>query len=207
MTGCSKSLLRLLITSVEQTFSYYNKCRKNLGFETHSESNKSVIENTGAKALVADVFDREAVLAAMSKAQPEVVIHQLTSLSNRNFLDNTTIRIEGTRNLVDAALALGVERIIAQSISWAYEPGEGPATEDIPLHVFASEPRNTTIEGIVALERAVTEITHHVILRYGMLYGPGTWYDHQGFMAEQILHGKVPATDGVMAIRSSEHRG
>lgn len=164
---------------------------------THSERNRSVIESTGAKVLIADVYDGEAVLSAMSEAQPEVVIHQLTSLSNRNFLDNSRIRKEGTRNLVDAALALGVERIIAQSISWAYEPGEGPATEDIPLHVFASEPRKTTIDGIVALERAVTEIPHHVILRYGMLYGPDTWYDNKGFMAEQILHGQVPATHGV----------
>ena len=164
---------------------------------TQSEQKKSIIENMGAKALIADVFDREAIRSALDESQPEVVIHQLTSLSSRNFSDNTRIRVEGTQNLVDAALAVGVKRIIAQSISWAYEPGEGPATEDVPLHVLAAEPRKTTIDGILALERVVTEIPQHVILRYGMFYGPGTWYEHKGFMAEQILQRQVPANDGV----------
>ncbi|GIN20616.1 MAG TPA: NAD(P)-dependent oxidoreductase [Bacillus bacterium] len=164
---------------------------------TQNESKKSNIENTGSKALISDVFDREALRSALEESQPDVVIHQLTSLSSRNFWENTRIRIEGTQNLVDAALAVGVKRIIAQSISWAYEPGEGTATEDVPLDVLAEEPRKTTIDGILALERAVTEIPQHVILRYGMFYGPGTWYEPKGFMAEQILQRQVPATDGV----------
>ena len=164
---------------------------------TQSESKKSIIENTGAKALIADVFDREAIRSALAESQPEVVIHQLTSLSSRNFSDNTRIRREGTQNLVDAALSAGVKRIIAQSISWAYEPGERPATEDVSLHVVAEEPRKTTIDGILALESAVTEIPQYVILRYGMLYGPGTWYEHNGFMAEQIHQKQVPATEGI----------
>jgi nucleoside-diphosphate-sugar epimerase len=116
---------------------------------TQSESKKSIIENTGAKALIADVFDREAIRSALDESQPEVVIHQLTSLSSRNFSDNTRIRREGTQNLVDAALsAAGVKRIIAQSISWAYEPGERPATEDVSLHVSVSG--GETIFGICA---------------------------------------------------------
>lgn len=125
---------------------------------TQSQSKKSIIENTRAKALIADVFDREAIRSALDESQPEVVIHQLTSLSSRNFSDNTRIRKEGTQNLVDAALSAGVKRIIAQSISWAYEPGEGPATEDVSLHVVAEEPRKSTIDGILALESAVTKI-------------------------------------------------
>jgi len=164
---------------------------------TQSESKKSIIENPGAKALISDVFDREAIRSALNESQPDVVIHQLTSLSSRNFSDNTRIRIKGTQNLVDAARAVGVKRIIAQSISWAYEPGDGPATEDVPLHEYAEEPRRTTIDGILALEKAVTEMPQHVILRYGMFYGPGTWYEHKGFMAEQTLQRQVPATEGV----------
>lgn len=164
---------------------------------TQSESKKSIIEKTGAKALVTDVFDREAIQSALGESQPEVVIHQLTSLSSRNFSDNTRIRKEGTQNLVDAALSAGVKRIIAQSISWAYEPGKRPATEEAALHVIAEEPRKSTIDGIVALENAVMEVPQYVILRYGMFYGPGTWYEHNGFMAEQIQQRQVPATEGV----------
>ncbi len=164
---------------------------------TQSESKKSIIENTGAKALIADVFDREAIRSALDESQPEVVIHQLTSLSSRNFSDNTKIRKEGTQNLVDAALSVGVKRIIAQSISWAYEPGERPATEDVSLDIDAKEPRKSTIDGILALESAVMKIPEYVILRYGMFYGPGTWYEHNGYMAEQIYQRQVPATEGI----------
>ena len=164
---------------------------------TSNERNIAAIEKTGARAVVANVLDRETLRSAIREARPDAIIHQLTSLSNRNFADNTRIRIEGTRNLVDAAQETGVERLIAQSISWAYEPGEGPAEEDVPLDVLASEPRKTTIDGIVALEETVAEMPNHVILRYGMFYGPGTWYDHGGFMAERVLQKKIPATEGI----------
>jgi len=166
---------------------------------THKEENRAFIENCGAQAVIADVFDREAIFASIRKAQPQVVIHQLTSLSQRNFLDNSRIRIEGTRNIVDASLAIGVEQMIAQSISWAYEAGEEPATEETPLDVNASEPRKRTIEGIYSLEKAVAEIPKHVILRYGMLYGQGTWYDTNGFMAEEIRQGRATATEAIVS--------
>ncbi|MFX3634397.1 MAG: NAD-dependent epimerase/dehydratase family protein [Candidatus Pristimantibacillus sp.] len=166
---------------------------------THRRENKEMIEKMGAQSVIVDIFDRDNIFSILSQIQPKVVIHQLTSLSDRNFTDNTRIRIEGTRNLVDASLAAGVKQIIAQSISWAYEPGEEAAAEDIPLDVNASNPRKRTIDGVLALETAVAEIPNHVILRYGMLYGPGTWYDHKGYMAKEIVHGKVPATDGVVS--------
>lgn len=166
---------------------------------THKKENRVIIEKCGAQAVIADVFDREAIFASIRTVQPEVVMHQLTSLSQRNFSDNSKIRIEGTRNIVDASLAIGVEQIIAQSISWAYEAGEEPATEEIPLDLMASEPRKRTIEGICSLEKTVAEIPNHVILRYGMLYGQGTWYDTNGFMTEEIRQGRVTATDAVVS--------
>ncbi|MEK3660660.1 NAD(P)-dependent oxidoreductase [Paenibacillus sp. FSL F4-0236] len=166
---------------------------------THKEENRAFIEKCGAQAVIADVFDREAIFASIHKAQPEVVIHQLTSLSQRNFSDNSRIRIEGTRNIVDASLAAGVEQIIAQSISWAYEAGDVPATEETPLDLKALEPRRRTIEGIYSLEKAVAEIPNHVILRYGMLYGQGTWFDTNGYMAEEIRQERMSATDAVVS--------
>jgi len=166
---------------------------------THKEENRAFIEKCGAQAVIADVFDREAIFASIHKAQPEVVIHQLTSLSQRNFSDNSRIRIEGTRNIVDASLAAGVEQIIAQSISWAYEAGDVPATEETPLDLKALEPRRRTIEGIYSLEKAVAEIPNHVILRYGMLYGQGTWYDTNGYMAAEIRQERMTATDAVVS--------
>jgi nucleoside-diphosphate-sugar epimerase len=155
------------------------------------------LERQGAKAAVLDVFDREAVFAAIAAAKPEAVVHQLTSLGERNFADNSRIRIEGTRHLVDASRAAGVRRMIAQSISWAYAPGEGPAREEEPLDLEAPAPRSGTIRGVHALESAVAEMPEAVILRYGLFYGAGTWYAPDGYVAEQVRRGDMPATDGV----------
>jgi nucleoside-diphosphate-sugar epimerase len=171
---------------------------------THSEEKKGTILDMGARAIVADALDREEILTVIDEVRPEVVIHQLTSLSSRNFSDNTRIRMEGTRNLVDASLAAGVNRIIAQSISFAYEPGDNPATEEVPLDIHAPMPRRTTIDGVAALEKIVTEIPHYVILRYGLLYGPDSWYDMEGFMADQVRLKQLPATDGVSSFLHTE---
>lgn len=164
---------------------------------SRQHKNKEAIHRMGAHALIADVYDREAILSTISEIKPDIIIHQLTDLSARNFSDNARIREEGTRNLVDAARKAGVPRMIAQSISWAYEPGDIPASEEDPLDLQAPMPRKRLIESIRTLEQTVAEIPDSIILRYGMFYGPDTWYVHNGFMAERILHKEVPATEGV----------
>lgn len=166
---------------------------------SHIPERTPLIRASGAKAIVVDAFDREALCSALVDIQPDVVIHQLTSLSNWNLEDNARIRIQGTRNLVDAARAAGVKRMIAQSIAWAYEPGDHPAKEEAPLDIRAPLPRKSTIDGIVALEEAVAEMPDYVILRYGMLYGPGTWYDINGIVAKRVQNRELPATSGVMS--------
>ncbi|MFF3923006.1 NAD-dependent epimerase/dehydratase family protein [Paenibacillus lactis] len=164
---------------------------------TQSRERGSMIERLGARAVVADALDRERVMEAVASVKPDAIIHQLTSLSQWNLEDNARIRRDGTRNLVDAALASGVPLMIAQSISWAYEPGDSPASESEALDIGAPDPRGMTVDGVSALEQAVSEMPRHVILRYGMLYGPGTWYDRGGIMAKRILHQEVPATEAV----------
>ncbi len=164
---------------------------------TRKQEQLHSIEQTGATTVLADVFDREQLIRIVKEIQPDVVIHQLTSLSNGSSAENARIRIEGTRNLVDAAKQANVKKMIAQSIAWAYEPGTTPATEDTSLDIHASLPRQTTINGIVALEEAVQEIPESVILRYGILYGASTWYAANGDTAEKVRKQLLVATDGV----------
>jgi nucleoside-diphosphate-sugar epimerase len=138
------------------------------------------LEGRGVHATVGDIFDAPAVHEAVARASPEIVVHQLTDLpqSREDRADpaalarNARIRIEGTQQLVDAALAAGAKRMLAQSIAFAYADGPQPHVEDDPLDT-------ATRGSVIALEHLVLESPPLVgtVLRYGTLYGPGTWYD------------------------------
>jgi nucleoside-diphosphate-sugar epimerase len=151
----------------------------------------------GARGVVLDLLDRESVLGALRSARPDVVLHQVTDLANLDLDANARVRITGTRNLVDAARSAGVRRMVAQSIAFAYAPGHGRASESDPLHQAAPPPRGRTVEGVVALERTVAEMPEGVVLRYGSLYGEGTWYAPGGTVAESVRAGRRSATPGI----------
>ncbi|MFF8837087.1 NAD-dependent epimerase/dehydratase family protein [Streptomyces sp. NPDC015130] len=133
-----------------------------------------------------DVLDAGAVRRAVAEAAPDAVVHQLTDLGGADGAANDRVRVEGTRNLVDAALAAGVGRIVAQSISWAYAPGDAPADESVPLDGTEEPPRARIVAGVRALESVVSELPEAVVLRYGILYGPGTWYAPGGAVAAAL---------------------
>jgi nucleoside-diphosphate-sugar epimerase len=151
----------------------------------------------GAEPVQLDALDRDAVFAAVTSTKPDAIVHQLTDLSGPSMAGNAPLRIQGTRNLVDAAKANGIDRMVAQSIAWVVEPGADPATEATPLDPDPSEPRAGTIAGVRALESAVSELAQGVILRYGQLYGPGSWYARDGRYGQDALAGTLPATPAI----------
>jgi nucleoside-diphosphate-sugar epimerase len=138
------------------------------------------LETRGVNAVVGDIFDGAAVREAVARAQPELVIHQLTDLPHSReergdpaaLARNARIRTEGTLHLVDAALASGAKRMLAQSIAFAYAAGPEPHVESDPLDPAARS-------SVIMLERLVLESPPLIgtVLRYGSLYGPGTWFD------------------------------
>jgi nucleoside-diphosphate-sugar epimerase len=153
---------------------------------TRSAERAAQLKARGAAAIVVDVFDPAALRDAVVRARPDVVIHQLTDLPQ--VLDpaqraafsarNARLRSEGTANLVAAARAAGVRRIIAQSIAFAYADGPEPHAETDPLaSPDGDEPAAVTARGVRALEAAVLGAPgiDGVVLRYGRLYGSGTW--------------------------------
>jgi nucleoside-diphosphate-sugar epimerase len=154
---------------------------------TRTDAKVPMLRTLGVTPVVVDVFDADALSRAVAAARPDLVMHQLTDLSSAPGTSgypaaqqaNRRLRIEGTRNLVLAAKRAGVDRVVAQSIAFAYAPGEGARAEHDPLDVAADGTRQLTVQGIVALEREVLQTTgiDGVVLRYGYLYGPGTWYD------------------------------
>ncbi len=141
----------------------------------------------GAAPAIVDVFDLPSLKDAMLMAAPDVVIHQLTDLSlfedsarRAEALErNAKLRIEGTANLVAAALLAGASRMIAQSISFVYAPGKRPCPENAPLNHDGGPRYGRTVEAVAALEREVTQTPgiDGIVLRYGWFYGPGTGAD------------------------------
>jgi nucleoside-diphosphate-sugar epimerase len=154
---------------------------------TRSKDKAAQLETAGAMPVVVDVFDAAALRAAVAKAAPDIIIHQLTDLPAapgtpgyaEGLARNSRIRIEGTRNLMEAAKAAGVRRVIAQSIGFVYAAAPGARTETDPLDPSAEPVRRDTIEGVRALEDAVlkTPGIEGIVLRFGFFYGPGTWND------------------------------
>jgi nucleoside-diphosphate-sugar epimerase len=164
---------------------------------TRSARGEALVQTLGARPVVTDALDPEAVSNAVRRTGPDAIVHQLTDLRAGNSAANARLRTEGTRNLVTAAEAAGVERIVAQSVAWAYVAGDNPAGEETALDLGASEPRSTTVLGVAALEQAVHELPEWVVLRYGALYGPGTWYSVGGRHGEEARERRLVADDAV----------
>jgi nucleoside-diphosphate-sugar epimerase len=153
---------------------------------TRSGETASELRSRGVTAVVVDVYDAGALRDAVMRARPDVVIHQLTDLPKildrsrppGGFSGNTRLRVEGTPNLVAAALAAGARRLIAQSIAFAYAPGPEPHAETDPLASPEGDSSHAvTARGVRSLEDAVLGAAGLVgiVLRYGRLWGPGTW--------------------------------
>jgi nucleoside-diphosphate-sugar epimerase len=156
---------------------------------TRRPERAAALTEMGARPLVLDAFDAAAVRDAVTAERPDIVMHQLTDLSTEDFEANSRLRAEGTRNLVAAARAAEVDTMIAQSIAWVYVPGMTPAMEDDPL-----DPSAPPYAGVAALEEAAGTMPRAVVLRYGALYGPGTWYAPDGAIADRVRAGELALT-------------
>jgi nucleoside-diphosphate-sugar epimerase len=154
---------------------------------TRTDAKVPMLQALGVMPVVVDVFDADAMAQAIAVARPDIVMHQLTDLSSAPGTPgypaaqeaNRRLRIDGTRNLMRAAKLARVGRAVAQSIAFAYAPGEGARGEADSLDVKADGVRRSTVQGILALEHEILKTSgiDGVVLRYGYLYGPGTWYD------------------------------
>jgi nucleoside-diphosphate-sugar epimerase len=164
---------------------------------TRSENKQEQITALGGRPMVMDALDRDAVFAILQSERPDAVIYQLTDLSSRDWAANSRLRTEGSRNVVDASKVTGVQRMIAESISWVQVPGSTPADENEPLDLDAAGARAGTVAAVQALEQAVAEMPVGVVLRYGNLYGPGTWFSRDGFTTQQVRNGEITANDAI----------
>ena len=174
---------------------------------TRSPATARELEATGVHAMVADVFDADALKRAVVDARPGVVIHQLTDLPRvlndeaqlaAAYPRNARIRIEGTRNLIAAARAARARRFIVQSIAFAYAASNEPHSETDPLNLVDG-PRLVTVRAAADMEKQVLESgMEAIVLRYGLLYGPDTWTE--GPNRKPPLHVDAAAQAAFLAI-------
>jgi nucleoside-diphosphate-sugar epimerase len=131
---------------------------------TRSPNKLAGLEALGAQPVLCDAYDADGLRNAVAEFAPDAVMHQMTDLPDdmaeigEYGPRNDRIRIEGTRNLLDAGNAAAAERFYAQSIAWKLPPPRGQAMVEF--------------EGMVLDAGGV-------IIRYGQLYGPGTYYEDE----------------------------
>ena len=134
-----------------------------VGAMTRSAEKAGRLASMGAQPIVCDVFDRSALTSAVRSFSPDVLLHELTDLPDdlqnlpEESLLNARIRVEGTRNLLDALESVDQTKIVAQSVAWTMRPGP-------------------EADAVTSLEEAVLA-ANGVVLRYGLLYGPGTYFE------------------------------
>lgn len=182
---------------------------------TRSPTHADWLRAVGATPLTLDVYDGAALTAAVIAAAPEVVLHELTALPARfdpkddqTYAATNRLRTEGTRHLLAAARAAGARRFIAQSISFLTAP-EGPSVldETAPPYLRAPGPFGAAIAAALDLERQVTttEGLAGIVLRYGVLYGPGTAYAADGATAAEVRRRRYPIVGAGSGVFSFLH--
>jgi nucleoside-diphosphate-sugar epimerase len=170
---------------------------------TRSESKRALLSELGAVPVVADALDPDAVAEAVAEAKPDVIVHQLTSLTGvQRFTERAAeptnrLRTEGTDNLLSAGHAVGVRRFVAQGVAGfgAYgRTGAAVKTEADPLDPSPPPEFRETLAALRHLEAAVlgARWTDGIVLRYGVFYGPGTSFAQGEEQFEMVRKRKFP---------------
>jgi nucleoside-diphosphate-sugar epimerase len=151
---------------------------------TRTAEKVDMLRALGAEPVVVDGLDAVAVGEAVARAEPDAIVHQMTALAvamdikhfDRMFATTNELRTKGTDHLVAAAVAAGVERLVAQSYtSWPnIREGSPVKTEDDPLDPHPPAEQTQSLTAIRHVEDAVLAAPlEGIALRYGSFYGPG----------------------------------
>jgi nucleoside-diphosphate-sugar epimerase len=184
---------------------------------THSAGKADAIRRLGAEPVVLDAFDAQAVRQAVAKAAPDAVVHQMTALSgpqdlrrfDRTFALTNRLRTEGTDILLAAARSAGTRRFVVQSFTgWTNERTGGPVkTEADP---FDPNPTASTVQTMAAIRQLESTVegakdVGGIVLRYGLLYGPGTSIGTGGDSLELVRKRRMPVVGGGTGVWSFLH--
>jgi 2-alkyl-3-oxoalkanoate reductase len=171
---------------------------------TRSAAKADGLRALGAEVTVADALHKPAVIQAVMRAEPAVVVHELTALAgvknyrrfDHEFAPTNRLRTEGTEHLVAAAQAAGARRLIAQSYGgWNYaRTGTGLKVEDDPFDPEPPPQQRESLHAFRQLEATALGAPglEGVVLRYASFYGPGTSIAEDGDIAELVRKRALP---------------
>jgi nucleoside-diphosphate-sugar epimerase len=183
---------------------------------TRLEAKRGMLRSLGATPVVLDPLDAASVMAAVRDFGPEALMNQLTSLPPRYeprklepwYRRTAKLRVDGTKHLLAAAHEVGSRRFIYQSIAFMYAPvGPSVVDEDAPLMLDAPPPFNLAVgptlegEGLALSAEGVIG----VVLRYGQLYGPGTYFADKGDFVRQARLRMLPVVGSGLGTFSFVH--
>jgi len=184
---------------------------------TRSPDKAVLIEQVGANAVIADPLDKQQLTAAVRRAEPEVIIHQLSALKDagnfrkfdQEYALTNRFRTEVTDTLLAAARTIGTRRFIAQSYcGWPYAKKGGPIkTEEDPLDPKPPQNFTKTLAAIKYLEEKMRSVSFldGVALRYGSFYGPGNAIGKGGTVWKMVRKRRLPIVGGGGGIWSFIH--
>ncbi|WP_127782133.1 NAD(P)-dependent oxidoreductase [Rhodococcus sp. X156] len=167
----------------------------------------------GVTVVPADALDREGLTRAVRDAAPDAVVHLLTAIPaeidprrmGQAFATTNRLRTEGTRDLLDAADTAGVQRVVAQSIAFGYDPrGAGLATEDTALWPRPARQFASVLAAVQELEQRTAQ-SGGLVLRLGHLYGPGSAFGLNGSFTSQVRARSLPIVGSGDAVFSFIH--
>jgi NADPH:quinone reductase-like Zn-dependent oxidoreductase len=153
---------------------------------TRSEEKRHLLRELGAESVVCDVYDYEALLRVAQRFRPEIVVNFVTDLAAGSAVANNRARREGGANLLKVASTTRASRLVVESVAFTLEGDAGQAVEQ--------------------LERSARAFSGDaLILRFGRLWGQGTWYtapplapavhvDKAGAQAAHLLPRGAPGT-------------
>jgi nucleoside-diphosphate-sugar epimerase len=183
---------------------------------TRTQNKVGLIESLGATPVLLDALDEVSVTAVLESFRPDALMNQLTSLPQHYsprqmgpWFDATNkLRVDGTRILIAAAAKVGARRLVYQSIAFIYKTmGPLVVEENAPVAFDAPEPFGGAVRATVEGERLAmaTDGITGVALRYGQLYGPGTYFAAGGDFQRQARARMLPIVGSGAGIFSFLH--
>ncbi|MGH9205718.1 MAG: NAD-dependent epimerase/dehydratase family protein [Acidimicrobiales bacterium] len=141
---------------------------------SRSAAKQALLESLGATASAVDMFDRQGLTGAVDGH--DAVVNLATHIPTfskaalpKAWAENDRIRTEGSRNLVDAALAARAGLYVQESVTFAYpDMGDGWIDETVPFEPVAN------VASVAAAESHAQRFTDAectgVVLRFGLFY-------------------------------------